>query len=438
MSLIAELEDGYTLNFDSQKLYHNGQFVLRITAQQADLLKYLYENPKQKAKELADKFFCSDITIRQHIHNLKNCHNIFIKCIDAKKNEGYSFIVRSVRDDNLYSNLFLLNGKDSRTMDVLAEIGKEKKHGYYVLYIIAPSDFEYLEQVNSAITTIMAHYHNTTQIRIYGFILSFPLNSNYDYLFYRCDCLIGLFNSKADLNSKYKGKTMHLVLSCNKIQKPACLLIKAKSEFSLQNSALNDNKTELDKLRLRYHDERRRDEYTYYSEYISTDIEAILIKMLHKLISDGKFRVTRDSDIISREQNHEQICKEINGHTALVARNFIYRNFEENYPQEIWTALAEKLSHAVVYLKEALFMLVDYEAFDHPLYYDLITRLAYLSFDEYHQFLQYLHGKNYDECIRVDSMGLASDDNINIYNFHKKLYGNDYNKRSNTHIRTLH
>ena len=164
MSLIAEIKDGYTLDFDSQKLYQNGKFVIRITPQQAALLKYLYENPKQKSKEIADIFFCTDSTIRQHIRKLKTCHKIFRECIEDKKNEGYSFIVCSVRDNNLCSNLFLLNGKDSRTTDVLAKIGKDKKNGCIVLYIIAPSDFEYLEQVNSAITTVMDYYHNKMQI----------------------------------------------------------------------------------------------------------------------------------------------------------------------------------------------------------------------------------------------------------------------------------
>lgn len=218
----------------------------------------------------------------------------------------------------------------------------------------------------------------------------------------KCDILIGIFWTKLGSPTQIAPSgTVEEIYRHLSERKLAMLY------FSTKEIPNNADLEQLIKVR-KFKDEVKNK--SLYGEFIDKrDLEYKLYTHLEIKISEGKFRSTRDSDILAKIDNDDELVEKINGHFPLVARNLLHNIIDENRNDKVWEAIVEKLSKSPADLRESLIFMAKRGAFRHTAYQEGCKALAEHSQTDFGNFMSALYSINKYEFYDIYNKGLLEE-----------------------------
>jgi len=218
----------------------------------------------------------------------------------------------------------------------------------------------------------------------------------------KCDILIGIFWAKLGIPTKIaKSGTVEEIQRHISEHKLAMLYFSTKEI---------PNDVDLEQLKLvRSFKEEIRSKSLYGEFLDERDLENKLYSHLEIKIAEGKIQSTRDSDILARIQNDDELVAEINNHFPLVARNLLQRIIDECRSDEVWNSIINKLSNSPADLRESLIFMAKRGAFRHKAYVKGYNVLAKCSQVDFGNFMSTLYSINKFEFYDIYNKGLLED-----------------------------
>ena len=215
----------------------------------------------------------------------------------------------------------------------------------------------------------------------------------------KCDVLIGIFWTKLGSPTKIaKSGTVEEIQRHISARKLTMLYFSTKEI---------PNDVDIDQLKLvRSFKEEIRNKSLYGEFLDERDLESKLYSHLEIKIAEGKLQSTRDSDILARIQNDDELVAEINNHFPLVAKNLLQIIIDEYRSDEVWNAIIKKLSSSPADLRESLIFMAKRGAFRHEAYVEGYNVLAKCSQVDFGNFMSILYSINKCEFYDIYNKGL--------------------------------
>lgn len=218
----------------------------------------------------------------------------------------------------------------------------------------------------------------------------------------KCDILIGIFWTKLGSPTKIaKSGTVEEIQRHLSERKLAMLY------FSKQEIPSDVNLDQLKMVREFKNEIKNKSLYGEFSD--EKDLESKLYTHLEIKISEGKFRSTRDSDIMAWIDDDDELATQINAHFPLAARNLLQNIVDEDRNDQVWLAIIEKLSKSPADLREALIFMAKRGAFRHKVYEEGYKNLAKYSQHDFGNFMNSLYSINKYEFDYIFKQGLLED-----------------------------
>lgn len=218
----------------------------------------------------------------------------------------------------------------------------------------------------------------------------------------KCDILIGIFWTKLGSPTKIaKSGTVEEIQRHISERKLAMLY------FSTKEIPSNVDLKQLKMVRDFKKEIRNKSLYGEFSDV--HDLESKLYNHLEIKISEGKFRSTWDSDILTKIKDDDELVLQINNHFPLVSRNLLQNIIDENRTDKVWMAIIQKLSKSPADLRESLIFMAKRGAFRHKAYEEGYKSLAKLSQADFGNFMNALYSINKFEFDYIFSQGLLED-----------------------------
>ncbi|MDE6946367.1 MAG: DUF4062 domain-containing protein [Anaeroplasmataceae bacterium] len=218
----------------------------------------------------------------------------------------------------------------------------------------------------------------------------------------KCDILIGIFWTKLGIPTKIaKSGTVEEIQRHISEHKLAMLYFSTKEI---------PNDVDLEQLKLVRNFKEEIRSKSLYGEFLDErDLENKLYSHLEIKIAEGKIQSTRDSDILARIQNDDELVAEINNHFPLVAKNLLQRIIDEYRSDEVWNSIINKLSNSPADLRESLIFMAKRGAFRHKAFVEGYNVLAKCSQVDFGNFMSTLYSINKFEFYDIYNKGLLED-----------------------------
>jgi len=135
----------------------------------------------------------------------------------------------------------------------------------------------------------------------------------------KCDILIGIFWTKPGSPTKTAKSGTVEEIQRHLSERKLAMLYFSKKEIP------NDSDLKQLKRVRDFKDEIKIKNKSFYGEFCDEhDLESKLYNHLEIKISEGKFRTTRDSDIMATIKDDDELVVQINNHFPLAARNLLH------------------------------------------------------------------------------------------------------------------
>lgn len=218
----------------------------------------------------------------------------------------------------------------------------------------------------------------------------------------KCDILIGIFWTKLGSPTKIaKSGTVE------EIQRHIGERKLAMIYFSTKEIPSN---VDLKQLKMVRDFKKEIRDKSLYGEFSNVyDLESKLYNHLEIKISEGKFRSTWDSDILTKIKDDDELVLQINDHFPLVSRNLLQNIIDEDRTDKVWIAIVQKLSKSPADLRESLIFMAKRGAFRHKAYEVGYKSLAQCSQADFGNFMNTLYSINKYEFDYIFNQGLLED-----------------------------
>lgn len=218
----------------------------------------------------------------------------------------------------------------------------------------------------------------------------------------KCDILIGIFWTKLGSPTKIaQSGTVEEILRHVAERKLAMLYFSSKEI---------PNNVDLEQLKMIRDFKQEMRNKAFYGEFTNEyDLESKLYNHLELKISEGKFRSTRDSDILARIEDDDELAVQINNHFPLVARNLLQIIIDENRTNLVWDAIVNKLKKSPADFRESLIFMAKRGAFRHKVFEKGYKVLAESSQADFGNFMSSLYSINKYEFNYIYKQGLLED-----------------------------
>lgn len=224
---------------------------------------------------------------------------------------------------------------------------------------------------------------------------------NDDVLQY-CDILIGLFWTKiGSPTQKYESGSIEEIEMHIGERKLAMLY------FSQKEIPYDADIEQVKKVRELKEKYRKRSLYDEFQT--EEELSNKIYNHIDRKVAEGKFRPTRDSDILSKIKDDDELVEQINGHFPLVSKRVLQNILDEERRDIVWNALIEKLKKSPADLRDSMIYLARRGAFQHKAYQLGYVALAKCSQCDFGNFMNDLYSINKYEFFYLYNQGLLED-----------------------------
>jgi hypothetical protein len=217
-----------------------------------------------------------------------------------------------------------------------------------------------------------------------------------------CDILIGVFWARIGSPTKnYISGTVEEILRHISEHKLTMLYFSKKP---LPNDAI------LEQVQLVRTFKEKCKGNSLYSEYQNDqDLEKKLFDHIQLKILRGNLRPTRDSDILARILDDDELARQISDYFPSVSKNLLMIIYDEKRSDSVWDEIVKKLTKSPAELMDSLIFLSRKGAFKHGVFTKGYRRLAECSQSHFGLFIQELYSINKFEFNAILEQGLLED-----------------------------
>lgn len=221
----------------------------------------------------------------------------------------------------------------------------------------------------------------------------------------RCDILIGIFWSRIGSPTKHFNSGTEEEIARHIGSRKLAMLYFSKKDYPSDVDTEQLNKVR--EFKKRYQNE------SLYREFLdANDLYNKLYDHIQIKVNEGKFRSTRDSDLLAKIKDDDELAKQIERYIPFVSKNLLEVIVDENRSDPVWEALVSKLVKSPVYLCESLLFLARRGAFKHKVYTLGYPLLAKCSQHDFGTFIHALHSINKYEFFDIYNQGLLEDSDL--------------------------
>ena len=218
----------------------------------------------------------------------------------------------------------------------------------------------------------------------------------------KCDILIGIFWSKVGSPTKnFDSGTIEEITRHVSSRKLAMLYFSKKS---LPPDVDTEQLNKVREFKKIYQGGPLYGEFESEYDLFEKLYDHIQIKM-----KEGKFRSTRDSDILARITDDDELSKQIQGYIPRVSKNLLEIIVDERRADCVWEAIVNKLEKSPPLLLESLLFLARRGAFRHKVFIKGYQSLAKNSQDDFGTFIHDLYSINRHEFFDIYDQGWLED-----------------------------